>query len=225
MRTEESATHADTTAEDAWNLYASRLHFEGFLIDSADRPWTLRASRASKTAIGTVGGVHAQSNKPLGAEAHFTPVGNGVSVTLALWAKDFVLYDTGEGEYIRRTLERLMSANLEEEPSPVVCAPSFSPIKALIVAGTVWVGIIVLHQLHLDGYRATGIALGLVAGAVLGMVSALHGLWEIRARPEELHGKGRALIALVALLLALAVAAAIAVQSSNIFAGSTTRPI
>ena len=93
------------------------------------------------------------------------------------------------------------------------------------MAGTVWIGIVVLHQLHLDGYRAMGIALGLCAGAVLGMVSALHGLWEIRARPEELHGKGRALIALVALLLALAVAAAIAAQNSNIFAGSTTRPV
>jgi len=90
MRTEESATHADTTAEDAWNLYASRCtrrvphRFGRSPMDAARNARIENRDR-------TVGGIHASPTNR-SARRRFYAGGNGVSVTLALWANgDFCL--------------------------------------------------------------------------------------------------------------------------------------
>ncbi|MDQ3439479.1 MAG: hypothetical protein M3478_03920 [Planctomycetota bacterium] len=207
MRTQRHASHAGIMTGEAWELYGARLQYEGFDIAACAQPGTLRATRRAKTALGSVAGVHAQSNKPLEAEATFQDVpGQGVAVTLALWTTDLVVLDTGEGRYIDGVLDRLMTADLGAEPPVVVPSPSFSPVKALIVAAFVWMGVAMMWLPAFGGSVLRGIVIGLIASALMGLTSAVHGLREIHAKPAELYGAGRAKVAIVLLFLGVAAA-------------------
>jgi hypothetical protein len=117
-----------------------------------------------------------------------------------------VIVDTGEGRYIDGVLDRLMTADLAAQPPVIVPCPSFSPIKALIVAATVWAGVGVIWLPMIGPSRMRGMAIGLVVCACFGLTSAAHGLMEIRAKPDELYGAGRAKLAIALLMLAMVMA-------------------
>jgi hypothetical protein len=216
MRTERQASHGGVTPADAWGLYAARLQYEGFevappapqgfQVAPGTLPSVLRATRRAKTALGSVAGVHAQSNKPLEAEATFQEIPGGAAVTMALWTTDYVICDTGEGRYIDGVLDRLMTAELSSAPPVIVPCPSFSPVKALVVAALVWLGVAAMWLPFLAPAVVRGMGIGLAVSALVGVVSAVHGLIEIRAKPAELYGTGRAVAAMVLLVLGVAAA-------------------
>jgi len=68
---------------------------------------------------------------PLRLIVEFAPADQGVNVTLTIWTPDLVLRDTGEGQYLDMMLERLINADLAQEP-PKVPNLSFAAQTAVV---------------------------------------------------------------------------------------------
>jgi hypothetical protein len=198
MRTEREVVHSGITVEQAKALYSDRLAFDGFVITDEMDPRRLKATKPKAPRTRT----HTHNDNGLSVEIDITPDPRGARVRIAIWMNDFVFYDSGEGRLIDLTLDRLISAELGQQPAPIVPNLSFVALSSLTV---VLLSIAVIAWLTF-GVRLRSIWLAaVVAGAALACLTsilvALKALVEIRRRPAELTGKGLVAAAMIAGLL------------------------
>src|SRR5687768_5242159 len=128
MRTQREVAHDGLGVEEAKSLYAGRLAYDGFNVTATPDASKLRAVKPKAPATET----HTHGDKGLTAEIDFVPDPRGVRVRIVLWMNDFVFSDSGEGRLIDLTLDRLITAELDREPPPVVPNSSFMALSALV---------------------------------------------------------------------------------------------
>jgi hypothetical protein len=199
MRTEREVTHGGVSSDDARTLYAGRLAYDGFQIEPSSDPLYVKAVRRRAPNGETL----THSDKTMCVEVRLTPDarpdgggcgGGGVRVRVAAWLDDFVLFDTGEGRLVDLTLDRLMTAELDREPPPVVPNQSLLASSSLVTA---LLGMTTIAMLTLrPSAPTTSTTAAIVGGATLACFGAImlarEALKQIRACPSELLGSGTA---------------------------------
>src|SRR5688500_16078139 len=214
MRTEREVAHAGLTIEQARSLYAERLVYDGFVVNSAN-PMRLEAMKPQVAG----GEVYTHADKGLRIAVDFAaePDGrgsggggpSGVRVRVAAWMDDFIVYDTGEGRLIDLTLDRLIGAELDREPPPVVPNRSLMAVSSLV---SVLLSVAIIAALSVGLAPANKWTAAAVAGAafacVISVATAVQGLSGIRRRPAELTGGGIATAAIVLGLVGIIASAA-----------------
>ena len=201
MRTEREVAHAGMSVEQAKALYASRLAYDGFTIVNATNPARLEAVKQKAPSTET----HTHSDKELGVEIDFMPdaVG-GVRVRIAAWMNDFILYDTGEGRLIDLTLDRLLNAQLDSVPPPIVPNRSFMALSSLVsVLIALAIIVLVAATVQPGSARWAAAVVGAALACPANMLMAFQALTEIRRRPAELTGSGIVAATLVLGVLAM----------------------
>ena len=183
------------SVEQANALYASRLAYDGFTIVNATNPARLEAVKAKAPTMET----HTHGDKGLGVEIDFAPdAAGGVRVRIAAWMHDFIFHDSGEGRLIDLTLDRLLSAELDREPPPIVPNGSFMALSSLV---SVLIGLAIIVLVAITVQSRTLRMAAVVAGAALAcpasMLMANQALMEIRRRPAELTGKGMVTVTMI----------------------------
>jgi hypothetical protein len=187
MKTVREVLHEDVSLEEIREIYVERLKFEGFEIDEKKSgPQEVQAHRG-KLQSSAPFAVHTHASKPLSAVLHLEKLnGNHIKVTLTLRMEDFVVYDTGEGQYIDRTMDRLLSADLETEQTPIVPNLSFKSQTALSSGILVWLAALSVPFLPTPG--GVGVVLGLLMNLVICGVMAGLGIFDCLMKPKEMKG-------------------------------------
>lgn len=210
MRTEKEAFHEELSLEAARTLYEERLEHEGFEVEWNNPPDRIRAHRRAtwKRKIGSPT-VFTHARNPLSAEIHMTATPGGVAVRLVVWMKSFIFRDTGEGRYVDETIERILFADLEREPPPVV--PNISVFAEVALYSAVLMNLAPLLMLLplFDLSRSLGLLYGMGAELIAVVVLLLFALFDIIAKPKEMTGGTRILAAFLLSLLSLLFGAAL----------------
>jgi hypothetical protein len=188
MRTERAIAHDGMSVEQAKSLYAQRLAYDNFVITNAANPARIEAARPRAPTTETF----AHSDKGLNVEIDFAPdARGGVNVRIAMWMDDYILRDTGEGRLIDMTLDRLVNAELDREPPPVVPNTSLMASSSL---ASVLAAIVIIVALAVGvaspGARTAAVIVGAGLACVLSMLTALQALGEMHRRPAEVTGRG-----------------------------------
>ena len=207
MRTVREIAHDDMSIEQAKLLYTQRLAYDSFVITNATNPTRIEAMRPRAPRSETF----AHGDKGLTVEIDFAPdARGGVNVRIAMWMDDYIIRDTGEGRLIDMTLDRLVTAELDREPPPLV--PNTSLMASSSLASVV-AAIVIIVALAIPvgspGARTAAAIAGAAGACVLSMLSALQSLGVMRRRPAEVTGRG--LVAATMLLGALGILAAVVV--------------
>ena len=205
MRTEREVAHQGLSVEQAKELYAGRLAYDGFVISPSAYPNRLEAQKLKAPSTET----YSHADKGLSVTIDFAPEAPGVRVLIAMWMNDFVLKDSGEGRLIDLTLDRLVTAQLDREPPPIVPNTSFmvltsfvSVLMSIVLIVWIWTGV------ESRSTRMAGVVAGAGAACVMSMLLAHQALAEIRRRPAELTGKGLVAATMIAGAIGIAVAGA-----------------
>ena len=177
-------------ADDAFDLLAGRLEYDGFVVDRQRRPIVLTARREPRYRQS---GVVTPASLGLGAEAHFVPAADGVSVRLAVWMNDFIFHDSGEGQQIDRTLDRLINAQLDRDPPPTTPSSTFNGPVA-VAGGGVALALAALPP-WLMSHHLLSFGFGVITGGLYAVMMGYESLKAIRARPGEVTGKPMAYVA------------------------------
>ena len=206
MRTVREVAHDGMTVEQARTLYAGRLTYDGFIITNASEPTRLEAKKPKAPMTETF--THADKGLSVAIDFAPEPGGRGVAVRIVMWMDDFVIFDTGEGRLIDMTLDRIVTAELDRDPPPVVPNRSLMAVDALISVLTALAIIIALGVgVSSPGARTAAVIVGAAMACVLSMMMSLHALSTIRSRPAELTGRGAVLATMIVGPLAVVVAA------------------
>lgn len=196
LRTERIVSHENMSLEEARALYLARLQHEQFSIAPGGDAGAVCAVRRTGILLDT----HAHSDKPVRVELHFTPVPGGVQIKAVATIGDFIFYDSGEGRLIDLTLDRLLSADLEREPPPLVPNYSFTAMSSLTSA-VLSVALLGLLMVKFISSAPTLRQAALVAGTLLGGLGAMGAAWQarrkIQERPAEIRGVGLVYLTLV----------------------------
>lgn len=197
MRTVRETTFA-TSVDGAWQVMAARLQYEGFNVNDGGRPNTLTAERPARTYHEAGQDIITHATKPLGIEIAFEPVAGGAHLTIALWMNDFILHDSGEGRYIDAMLDRLIAAELDREPAPVVPSTTLGAIVAA-TGGAIALTISTapLYSDWLSGAQLFAFGLGVCGAGFYAIMMAKIALAAIRARPAEVTGRGTSWLAMM----------------------------
>jgi hypothetical protein len=195
MRTERDVAHDGLSVEQAKSLYADRLVYDGFVVTNAANPARLEAMKPKAPSTE----VHTHGDKGLQVEIDFAAEARGVRVRLAAWMNDYIIRDTGEGRLIDLTLDRLVTAELDREPPPVVPNTSLMALSSLV---SVLLSMAIIVALSVGsaprGMRVAAVVAGAVLACLASMFMALQALQEIRRRPAELTGKGMVAATMIA---------------------------
>lgn len=173
-------------AADIYGLFVERLQFEGFEILEADAPRSFSARREPLEGEKPWPAVHTHDKHSYVAEFEFTDYDGGVAMSASLKIDALVLRDTGEGEYIRLTLDRLVAGDLANEPLPVV------PNETYFATVGVWYVLLSVLCLPLafipwfENERTKGLFLGSGLGFVMGLICIGIALRAIRTNPHKL---------------------------------------
>jgi hypothetical protein len=128
-----------------------------------------------------------------------------VQLNASAWLKDWVFYDTGEGRLVDVTLDRLLSADLDRDPPPVLATSSFMAVSTL---GSALLSIAVMGYLWVMAPSVTTTMSAVFAGAAMGCTIAiglgLEAMKQMRQRPGELSGRGIVIVAWVVSAVGLA---------------------
>ena len=192
LRTERSLLLTGMSLADAHAVCVDRLETEGFRL-TRNEPTRLRAARAQKYTAGNPLVTAGHGDKSLAAELVLEQRGPDVHLTLALWLRDLVFYDTGEGQYIEAMLDRLLLADLRGEPPPVVPNTDFNASCALanglgMVVASLW-----LLRTGMDAATARDFAVGVNMCWIYSAVFSVLAWRAIGLRPDEVKGTGQAL--------------------------------
>ena len=207
MRTVREATHP-LDPEAAWKLYADRLAYDGFGLETSGRPWSLVATRRPPQLSVTDERPVTHAAKPMTVEVTFREVPRGVQATVVGRLNDFVVFDSGEGRQVDLTLHRLMSADLNAEPPPAVPGLGFGAIIPLAAAAIGLAGPLLSRVAEPPSrWRSAGAMFGWALGAMFALLMASQGRTEIRKNPAELRGMWVIRLATVLAVLALLVVA------------------
>jgi hypothetical protein len=104
---------------------------------------------------------------------------------------DFIFYDTGEGRLVELTLERLLSLDFDDRPSPLVPNRSYLARSALTAAlmSIATVALLTLKTRSTD-IRLAAVVAGTGLACFASILIAREALRQIMRRPQELQGKG-----------------------------------
>jgi hypothetical protein len=187
------------TMDAAWDALVGRYKYEGFDVDESQRPARFVAARAGRSYNIDGNDLMTHATKPLGSEVTFAQAGGGVNVEVALWMKDFVFFDSGEGRQIDAMLDRLINQDLAQTEPPVTASLSYTAIIALtasiltLLAGS----LPLLSRGWLSGRVLLGFGIGVGVGGVYAISVARQALTAIRAKPLEVTGTGMSKCAIV----------------------------
>src|SRR5688500_5056750 len=135
MRTVREVFHAGVDADATRTLYAERLGYDGFVLSpAAADPASLEATKPKRPTADAAVGAHADKSLSVRLDFAPDPARRGVHVRATAWVNDFIFYDTGEGRLIDAMLDRLLRADLDKEPRPVVPNVSFMALSAMVTA-------------------------------------------------------------------------------------------
>jgi len=189
MKTVKEVFHEDASLEEVCEIYAERLQYEGFTVASGKDPIKITAHRESLQVPGSPLTIQTHASKPLKAEVDFKEQSDGVAVQLTVWMTDFVILDTGEGRYIDETIDRIVTADLEAEPPPVV--PNVSTHAQVAFYGGILVFLAPLFMFFLNASQSLGLLLAMGFEVFICVVLALFALRDVIVKPKEMTGKKR----------------------------------
>jgi hypothetical protein len=184
LRTEREVAHKEFSADQAKFLYEARLLYDGFTI--ADGTGPLRLSAHKRNAARTE--THTHTDKAMTVEIDFISDSRGVRVQIAAWMNDFIFYDSGEGRLIDLTLERILGADLDRDPPPIVPTRSFGAISSLVSALLAIAAMVILTSTGHTNVWVAAVVTGSALACVASMFLAHAAMKEIRRRPDELSG-------------------------------------
>jgi len=209
IRSEKSVFHAGVSASLAWQTYARRLQFEGFHFEQEESQGVLSARRRSAADAFSPLEIKSFAKMALKAQVHFEPRPDGVVVRLVLWTPNSVYVDTGEGAFIDAMVERLIGANLEWEPPPVVPNLSGHAQSALYTGALMLLAPILIVLLGLDASHGLAMVGGAIVACITNLVLGGLGLRDVLMKPQEMRGKWQAIVGILlsigAVMLTIAV--------------------
>jgi hypothetical protein len=202
MTTTMEVEHPGVDMEETVQIYVERLAHEKFRVVREGN--TLVANRGKSPCTLDIA-THAQ--KPLQLEIRFSEIEDGVKAHLKMWMTDFVVHDTGEGQFIDLMLNRLVSDDLANVPPPIVSNLSLKAAFAFYSVIFMIIGALLLPFLSFD--QAVQMLAVLATATLVTIAMSLLGLYDVYMKPKEMSGKREALLGLVGCILVFLMSTAI----------------
>jgi hypothetical protein len=180
------------------DIYAQRLAAENFQVDLSQAPMRLMAKKRGSLGFGSTEIVTSHAKKALRFTADFQPHGNRTFATTELQVRDYIIVDTGEGQFLEQTLEWLLGGDMSSpDTRPVV------PNRSIFASQSMWGAAIVfasagllLHPFFHPPDRRNALAAGLIGGCAINIILAIYALVAISRDPKGLRGKPLAITSL-----------------------------
>ena len=173
------------------DTYAQRLAAENFEVDLSQAPLKLVAKKRGSLGLGSTEIVTSHAKKALRFTAYFQPQGNRTFATTELQVRDWIIVDTGEGEFLERTLDYLLSGDMSSPGTrPIVPNRSIFASQSMWGAAIVFVGaLLLLHPHFHPAEKRNALAAGLIGACGVNVILAIYALVAISRDPQGLRGK------------------------------------
>jgi hypothetical protein len=191
------------------DIYAQRLSAENFEVDLSQAPLKMVARKRGKLGLGSTEIMTAHANKALRFTAYFQPQGNRTFATTELQIRDWIIVDTGEGQFLEQTLDYLLSGDMSSpETRPVVPNRSIFASQSMWGAAVTFAGaLLLLHPFFHTPEKRNALAAGLLGGCGINILLAIYALVAISRDPISLRGKPLAWTAIAVAVLDVALIA------------------
>ena len=207
MLTVREVFHEAVSPEEVRIIYMERLQYEGFEFypkEPGDTSLRIDARRSFIKNVQSPLQIHTHAGKPLEVSIDLEERENGIFVRIEMKMNDFVVLDTGEGQYIDATLDRLLGADLERDEAPIVPNVTFKATVALYISILMAVAPLLMLVPGFGLERSSGLMGAMFMECFICVGLGCFGLYACFAKPKEIKGKKQIGFAFLIALFSLA---------------------
>ncbi|MBN1517800.1 hypothetical protein JXA32_14645 [Candidatus Sumerlaeota bacterium] len=195
--------YTNVEPDKVWQLFIDRLNYDGFTIEESEPGLSIRASRKGvKHDPHNPMTAYKHAELPLKASVNLNAEGDNTNLSLTIQYREFIVADTGEGKYLERLAERLISADLQQNP-PVVANPSMNISIAFMLSIMMLVGGALTLTPMMNASHCIGLMIGYVASLMVILPLLLFGAVTVFRNPGEISGLEKIIPTLILILMAL----------------------